>query len=498
MTFFQKLGLASGLISALIILTFINIDPEKPTLTFMAAIAILMSIWWITEAIPLAATSLIPLVLFPFLGILDAETTASSYINSIIFLFLGGFMLAIAMESWGFHKRIALRIILFFGGSPASIINGFLAATAFISMWISNTATAVMMLPIGIAIIQKMESRFNRDLTKNFSTSLMLSIAYASSIGGIATLIGTPTNLTLVRIYQIIFPEAPVISFGNWMLMALPISIILLVITGILLTKIVFKVDKKIFIEKTFIKDEYNKLGRISYEEKIVAFVFASTVLLWIFRAELNLGFITIPGWQNFLSLPQYITDGTVAITMALILFFIPSRQKKTILDVTVFNKIPWGIILLFGGGFALANGFTSTGLSEFIGSKFKVMTDVPPIIIVIISALVINFLTELTSNTATAQMILPIMASVSVALGLNPLLLMIVATLASSLGFMLPVGTPPNTIVFASERLKIFDMVRTGFALNIISIIVIIILVYFLGTLLFDLDNFPLWAKEK
>ena len=495
----SKIGFISGLLVFIYLILFSDLDSSNPRVTYTAAVASLMAIWWMTEAIPLAATSLLPFVLFPLMGVLGGEAIASSYFNSVIFLFLGGFLLALAMEEWDLHRRIALRIINLFGGSPSSIVIGFMVATAFLSMWISNTATALMMLPIGLAIIHKMENEFGEETTKNFSITLMLSIAYACSLGGIGTLIGTPPNLAFVRIYQIIFPEAPVISFGSWMLLAVPISIVMLIFTSFMLTKVFYKFDKNLRIDSTFIKEEYIKLGKISFEEKTVALVFAVTALLWIFRADLNFGFLLIPGWQNILPFPDYINDGTVAIGMSLLLFFIPSKkEKRTLLDIKVFAKIPWGIILLFGGGFALAEGFTKSGLSEFIGENFYNLDYLSPLVITLIVAFVINFLTELTSNTATAQMILPIMASVSVAIGIHPLLLMITATLSTSMAFMLPVATPPNTIIFASERIKIANMVKAGFAVNIMGVILVTIIVWFLGDILFDFSSFPGWAKIK
>ena len=497
MTLSQKIGFFGGLLISAIIFFFVELDPANPLVTKTAAIAALMATWWLTEAIPLAATSLLPLVLFPYMGIINGEDIAATYFNDVIFLFLGGFLLAIAMEKWNLHKRIALRVITFFGGSPNSIIIGFMVATAFISMWISNTATAVMMLPIGLAIIKKIEAEFGEERTKNFSVALMLSLAYSCSLGGIGTLIGTPPNLAFIKIYKIIFPEAPQISFGSWMMLAVPISILMLLFTALLLLKFYYKLDKDLSLDPNFIRDEYKKLGKISFEESVVGIVFSAAALLWIFRADLDLGFAKIPGWGNLFAFPKFLNDGVVAITMALSLFFIPSRSdKKMILDSTAFSKVPWGIILLFGGGFALAEGFTSSGLSEFIGTKFHGIKDLSPFFITISVAFVVIFLTELTSNTAVAQMILPVMASVSVAIGVNPLLLMITATIASSLGFMMPVGTPPNTIVFASERLKISDMAKAGFAINILSIILVSLLVYLLGSILFDLGTFPDWAK--
>jgi len=492
-------GLITGLTSFLIIILFAELDPLKPEITKMAAVAVLMATLWITEAIPLAATALIPLVLFPLLSLLPGEEIAGAYINSVIFLFLGGFLIAIAMETWGLHKRIALKIISVFGGTPNSIIIGFMLAAAFLSMWISNTATAVMMLPIALSIIIKLEDQFGKEKTSNFSKSLLLSIAYACSLGGLSTLIGTPPNLALVRIYKITYPAAPEISFGSWMILSLPIALLMLGFAAILITKVFFKVDKSVRIEKEFIAEEYKKLGPPSFEEKVIGLIFISTALLWIFRTDLNFGFISISGWSSLFAVPSYIDDGTVAITMAFILFLIPSTDKNNkgaILNFHSFEKVPWGIILLFGGGFALASGFSNSGLSSYIGSQLSSFSHLSPLFIILFAAFTMNFLTELTSNTATTQMILPILAAVSVAIGIHPLLLMITATLSASMAFMLPVATPPNTIIFASRRIKVFDMVKAGFTLNIVGVLVVTVLVYLLGSYIFDLSVFPDWAK--
>lgn len=493
----QKLGFVLGLLAFFLILFLLDLDASNTKVTKVAAVAVLMAIWWITEAIPLAATSLVPLVLFPLLGVLSGADISASYINSVIFLFIGGFMLAIAMENWGLHKRIALKIISLFGGTANSILFGFMFSATFLSMWISNTATAVMMLPIALAVINKIENQFGKEESSNFSKSVLLGIAYSCSIGGIATLIGTPPNLALVRIHKITFPDAPQISFGDWMLLSFPITILLLILTAILLSKFMFRSKNKIEVSKDFIKQEYKALGKFSYSEKVITIIFALTSLLWIFRTDLNLGFAQISGWATLFDTPDFIDDGTIAITMAFLLFLIPSKdeKQKTILSANVFEQIPWSIILLFGGGFALATAFSSSGLSQFIGNNLKVLANIPTFILLLIVCTIINFLTELTSNTATTQMILPILASVSVAIGINPLLLMIAATLSASMAFMMPVGTPPNTIVFACKRLRISDMAKTGFALNLISVIVIALTVYFVGTIIFDLSIFPDWA---
>ncbi|WKZ68713.1 MAG: SLC13 family permease [Melioribacteraceae bacterium] len=501
-TFTQNFGLVTGLVASLLAYLFIEFDSSNTLLSPMASIAILMAVWWITEAIPLAATALIPIALFPLLGVLNGEETATSYINSTIFLFLGGFLIALAMEKWNLHKRIALKIIRLFGGKPNYIILGFMIASAFLSMWISNTATAVMMLPIGLSILIQLEEEFDVERTHKFSVALMLGIGYSCSIGGIATIIGTPPNLSFTRILKIVFPEAPEISFGDWMMLGLPITIIMLTVAWIMLTKIYFKFSKDLVIDTNIIKKEQKQIGRMQFEEKVVAFVFAITALLWVFRSDLQLGITVIPGWSNLFGNPGYINDGTIAIGMSIILFIFPTRKSvaksKTVLDGSVFKKVPWGIILLFGGGFALAKGFVTSGLSEYIGSSFAGLGNISPIILIILVALFINFLTELTSNTATTEMILPILASVSVAIGINPLLLMITATLSASMAFMLPVATPPNAIIFGSQRVKIHEMVKAGFALNIIGVIVVAAVVLVIGVLVFniDLEIMPHWAK--
>jgi len=493
----KKLGLILGVLAFSVLLFINKLDPGRPHINTMAAIAALMAILWITEAIPLAVTSLIPLIFFPITGILSTDEIASSYMNSIIFLFLGGFLIAIAMEEWELHKRIALKIITLMGGTPASIILGFMVSGAFLSMWISNTATALMLLPIGLSVIQKLENEFGNEKTHHFTLILLLAIAYSCTLGGMATLIGTPPNLVMVKMLNVLFPEAPAITFGNWMLLALPISVLMLCVVAILLTKILFKVDKEIKLDKNFIGEEYKRLGNFSFEEKAVSIVFIITALLWIFRSDILFGFMTIPGWSNLLPTGDFIDDGTVAITMAFILFLIPSKSgKRALLNHTTFNKVPWGIILLFGGGFALAKGFSSTGLSIYVGEQLKGLQNISPIFIILLSAFAISFLTELTSNTAVTQMILPVAASVSVAIGLNPILLMITVTLSASMAFMLPVATPPNTIIFAGGRIKVFEMARSGFALNIVGVIVVSFLVYFLGSFIFGLDTFPAWAN--
>jgi sodium-dependent dicarboxylate transporter 2/3/5 len=351
-------------------------------------------------------------------------------------------------------------------------------------MWISNTATAVMLLPIGLAIIYKMEEQFGKEATKKFSLALLLSIAYACSVGGLGTLIGTPPNLVFQRVFSIQFPDRPEIVFSEWMIFAVPLSLVMLVIIWLLLTKVFFRVSKNVVLQKDVIKSERIKLGKMSYEEKAVLIVFTLTAVLWIFRNDLEAGIFTLPGWSSLLSTKDYIDDGTIAIMMGLLLFIIPAKDKtrgsSAILGNKIIRKIPWEIILLFGGGFALAEGFVATGLSETIGAQFAGLQGMPIYLLILIICLSITFLTELTSNTATAQIILPILASLSVQLNLDPFLLMIPATLSASMAFMMPVATPPNAIIFGSDRIKVKDMAKTGLAINFIGAFLISAYIYF------------------
>jgi solute carrier family 13 (sodium-dependent dicarboxylate transporter), member 2/3/5 len=495
-------GLYAGIIFAIIILVFTDLDPQQPQLTRTLAVAVLMAVWWITEAVPLPITSLLPVVLFPLLGIMNGITVSSAYFNHVIFLFIGGFIIALAMQRWNLHKRIALRILMLTGVSPGRILLGFMLSTTFLSMWISNTATAMMMLPIVISIISKLEESLGKKNVSKYAIGLLLGIAYSASIGGIATLVGTPPNLSFARIFQIYFPDAPGISFASWFLFALPVTILLFGITWVLLY-ILFAPRKAAWkpeINDSF-SEQYQQLGKMKLEEKLVLADFILVALLWFFRCDLNLGFMTIPGWENLFESPQYLNDGTVAIAMALILFMIPSKEKgKALMNWKTANKLPWGIVLLFGGGFALAGGFKDSGLSLWFGQQLSFAQDFPPILVIASICLMITFLTELTSNTATTEMFLPILAGLSITIGVNPLLLMLPATLSASMAFMLPVATPPNAIVFGTNRIKTGQMAKTGLLLNLAGVVVITLVVYYWGQWVLDIqpDSFPAWALPK
>lgn len=488
----RSFGLFLGVILFLLTIVFCDFMPGNRSVTYTAAVAILMAALWISEAVPLAVTSLIPLILFPLLGVLSGKETAEAYINSTIFLFMGGFIIAIAMEKWNLHKRIALNLISFFGVKPQRIILGFMVAAAFISLWISNTATAVMLLPIAMAILSKVDEGSAGKSNREFAVALMLGIAYACSVGGVGTLIGTPPNLVFQRIYSISFPDKPDIVFSQWMFYGIPLALFMLTFIWMLLTKILFSFKGQTVIDAGIIKNEKAALGKMSFEEKSVAVVFILAVLLWTFRSDIILDDFTLPGWSSLIPFPELIDDGTVAIFLSVLLFILPARVKinddssGSLLGIDTFRKIPWEIILLFGGGFALAEGFVQSGLSEIIGRQFASLSGVPVIFIIFAICFTITFLTELTSNTATAQILLPILASLSVVLKINPELLMIPATISASMAFMLPVATPPNAIIFGSGKLRVKDMARPGLIINLTGAVVITLFSYFFIEMIF------------
>jgi sodium-dependent dicarboxylate transporter 2/3/5 len=498
----KHIGIWLGPLLFLAILLFADLHPGQPLVTRMAAVAALMAVWWISEAIPLAATSLLPLILFPLLGIMDGRETAPIYINHVIFLFIGGFMIALAMEQWGLHKRIALWIIRLIGGGPARLVLSFMLASAILSMWISNTATAIMMLAIGLAIIAELERTLGEERTRRLSVGLLLAIAYGASVGGMATLVGTPPNLSFVRIFEIIFPAADPVSFGQWMLLGLPLAAAMLAVIWLLLTKVFFRSPRELRLSPEMVRREYRALGSLRFAEAAVLAIFFCTALLWVFRKDLVVGSVTLPGWAGLLPFPGLVDDGTVAVTMALLLFLIPSRASdpeasRAVLDIGVFRRIPWHIVLLFGGGFALAQGFQSTGLSAWVGGLFAGLEGAPPVAMIAGVCTTLTFLTELTSNTATTELLLPILASAATTLGINPLLLMVPATLAASCAFMMPVATPPNAIIFGSGRIRIIEMATVGIVVNLIGIVVITALFLLLGMAVFGIEPgvVPEWA---
>lgn len=495
----KSVGLVLGPILFIVLLIF-NVAPENQVAGYTLAVAALMAVWWITQAIPISVTSLIPVGLFPLLGIMNGKDVSSTYFNHVIFLFIGGFLVALAMEKWNLHKRIALRLMILMGNKPGHILFGLMLATAFLSMWMSNTATSMMMIPIVISVIHGLNLQNRRQ--QRFKLALLLGIAYSASIGGIATLVGTPPNLSFTRIFSIIFPQAPEINFVSWLIFAIPLTIILFIIIFFWL-KYLYHPGKEWKPEsRSLFAKEYQKLGKASFEEKVVFIIFVSMAVLWITHSGISFGSFSISGWSSFFPHPEYINDGTIAILLASILFAIPTKKEKgeRILMADTIAKLPWRIVLLFGGGFALASGFSESGLSIWFGEQLSWTSQYHPLIVVFSITFLMSFLTELTSNTATTEMILPILAGLAVSIQINPLLFMLPATLAASLAFMLPVATPPNAIIFGTQMIEIKDMIRTGFLINIIAVIIVSLWVYFFGEYIFNMNmlEFPSWAHPK
>ena len=482
-------------------IAFADMEPGHPEVTRTAAIALWMAIWWMTEAVPLVVTSLLPIVLFPTLGIMSGKSVAPIYFNDIIALFIGGFLVALAMEKWQLHRRIALWFLRRCALGLRGLLLGTMVSTAFISMWISNTATAMMMVPIGMALTLKLEESLGRERLGRYPTGLFLGIAYGANIGGIATLVGTPTNLIFPRILSISFPNAPAISFASWFFFGFPASAAMLVLAWLLLARLYCPRGEKIVLDRRIFEEEYEALGPIPLEEGIVLADFLLLALLWIFRQDIPIGGVTIPGWSDLFGNPDYLDDGTVAIAMALLLFLIPARRTpgERIIGWETATRLPWDIVLLFGGGFALAEGFISSGLSLWLGTRLEALGAFHPLILIAGICALATFLTELASNMATAQVLLPIIASMAMLLRINPILPMIAATISCSMGFMLPVGTPPNAIVFGTGRVTISEMIRTGLLIDILAILIVAAAAYFLGPPAFDasFDTFPDWAIQ-
>lgn len=477
----KKFGLLLG--PLLFVLTLLFFHPEGLSKQANAVLAttLWVAAWWILEVVPIAVTALLPIILFPLTGAMALGETTASFGHKYVFLYVGGFILAIAIEKWNLHKRIALNIINIIGTSVSRIILGFMVATAFLSMWISNTATTVMMLPIGMAIISQLKDNPDtaEDENKIFGKALMLGIAYSASIGGMATLIGTPPNLVLAGILEDQYHIE--LTFSKWMSFGLPISLILLAICWNYITKFAFTFKQKEFPGgREEINKQLRNLGKISYQEKTVLIVFIITALLWMTRS-----FLLKP-------LLPAIDDTIIALISAIVLFLLPTKgqKEKRIINWESAVKLPWGILLLFGGGLALAEGFKSSGLAEWIGSQITLIEHLPLLVLLFILIFAVNFLTEITSNLATTAMLLPIIVPVALALDVHPFTLMVGITVAASCAFMLPVATPPNAVVFGSGYLKIPDMMKTGIWMNLISIILLTLACYYILPLIWGFDD--------
>lgn len=474
------IGFWAGILILMISIFITPPEGMKPEAAKALGVTLLMAIWWVTECIPIYATAFIPVALFPLLGILDADTTSANYGHNYVLMLLGGFFLAKAIEISGLHKRVALYIIRKIGTSRRKIILSFMIATAFLSFWIANVAVALLMLPIALAIVDKEEH--NKETNPHFGLALMLAIAYSASIGGTGSLIGTPPNMVFAGIVTKLFPELPEIDFLEWMKIGVPIVIIALPLTWFYLIKY-FKISGNFSGSKEIIEEEIKSIGKMSMMEQRVLFVFVFTALGWIFRKDIELNDFVIPGWSSLLNIKDYVHDSTVAILSALLLFTIPSGEKiskhKRLLDWKSASTVPWGVVMIVGGGYAIAESFSQTGLASFIGQELSFISAYPSILVLVIVITMMIFITEINSNTATANIFLPVLASMAIAAQINPLLLMIPATFACSFSFMLPSGSGTNAVIFGSNRVTIAEMAKCGFGLNLFFVILLTLLMY-------------------
>lgn len=452
-----------------------------------AGAALLMAAWWISEAVPIPVTALVPLVLFPALHLGDIRETAAPFANPIIYLFLGGFVIALAMQRWNLHLRVAISLIGAMGTRPKRIVAGFLLSSAFISMWVSNTATALMMLPIALSVAQLLPaSERSRPEAKAFRVALVLSVAYGATTGGMGTLIGTPPNALLAAFVEKVYGVT--IGFGQWMLLGVPVVLVALPTVYLILTRVSFKLGREELPGMAeLIRSERSRLGRFSRGEKIVSIVFLATALGWIFQ----------PALARFIPL---LSDTTIAMLGALALFLIPVdwRRGQFAMDWAATKSLPWDVLLLFGGGLSLASNIEKHGLSRYLGDLAGALDGFPMIVTLCVICFGILMLTELTSNTATAATFLPIAAAIALSLGQNPLLFLIPTALAANCSYMLPVGTPPNAIVFGSGEVTLPQMARAGMWMNVLLVPIIIGMVMLLGPLVFGLqfDVVPAWVK--
>jgi sodium-dependent dicarboxylate transporter 2/3/5 len=468
----QKVGLVLGP-SILLVMMLLG-APEQlgETAWATASIGVLMAVWWATEAVPIAVTALLPIVLFPMFGIASIQDTTAPYANKVIFLFLGGFIVAFAMQRWDLHRRIALAVLQRAGGNGRSLVGGFMLASALISMWVMNTSTTMMLLPIAVSIItviHKTVGSLDDKAKEDFQFSLLLGVAYGATIGGIATLVGTAPNAMFAAFMLENYGTS--IDFSNWMMVGLPMSVLMLPLSWVALTRWVFKVD---FITSSegiaALKAMKDDMGSITVPEKRVAFVFVIMAFTWIFRPFL----IKLPGLAA-------LDDSLIAIAGAILMFLIPSGRKEDplLLRWKYAEQLPWGVLLLFGGGLTLAGAVSRTGLAEWLGGSLHTVGALPLVVIIILAATLIIFLTELTSNIATTATFLPVVGAIAIEAGYDPIVLAVPVTMAASCAFMLPVATPPNAIVFGSGMLTIPRMARAGLVLNLIGIILVTAIAY-------------------
>lgn len=468
----QKIGLWLGLLIFVGLLLMPTPDGMGFKAQAVAATTALMAIWWMTEPVPIPATSMLPIILFPLLGVANTKVVTMQYGHHLVYLMLGGFIVALAIERWGLHRRIALKTISLLGVKPSRMLLGFMVATAGLSMWISNAATTLMMVPIALAVVAQLQ-RDNEQFNPLFATALLLAIAYSASIGGTATPIGTPPNNVLMG--QLDTLHGIKIDFLTWMLLTLPLVIVMLAVVWLLFTKVLFRKSMDLPQGSNVVRDELHRLGAMTTPERRVLVVFASVGLAWVLRGSLKLPELAL------------VTDAAIAVCGALVLFLMPSGvatkqgdAMPRLMDWDTAKQLPWSTLLLFGGGFALSFGFKTSGFDVWLGNELSFVKGLDLLLVITVIVVVVMLLTEVTSNTATATVFVPIMSAVAVSSGYHPLYTMIATTLAASYAFMLPVATPPNTIVFGSGKIDITQMVRAGLWLNLIGSILVALLVYY------------------
>jgi sodium-dependent dicarboxylate transporter 2/3/5 len=514
----RRLGLAVGALGFVALLLWPDL-PLDALQRRVAAVTFLTASLWVSVAIPVGAASLLPAALLPLLGVLPARAVAPLYMSDLVLLFIGAFIVALGLERWDVHRRMALWILARVGASPRRLVFGFMAASAFISMWINNTATTLLMLPIAMAVISKL--RPSGEGANPFAYCLLLGVAYSASVGGICTPVGTAPNQVFLGQFADRFPDAPKVAFGDWLLAWLPLALLFVPIAWLLLTTWIFplrpgspavaQASGKALDVGEVIRTERRSLGPFTRPQLTMSVVFALTALLWITRSDLVIGDFRIPGWNRLLFGPEAadpawysahkndVSDATVATVMALLCFLLPAGDGKGSMLMTwrVAVRLPWDVLLLLGAGFCLANAFKVSGLDVVLGQSISpLLSGHSSWLIVGCVALLVSFLTELTSNTATTAVLLPVMAAAAVDCGRNPLLVMLPTTIAASAAFMLPVATPPNAVVFSSRQVPMPVMARAGILLNLLAVILI--------TLVFELwvrrvwnigDGLPDWA---
>jgi sodium-dependent dicarboxylate transporter 2/3/5 len=496
----RRFGLVGGFVAFLAIGLLPGPEALPISAKWAAAVGVLMASWWLTEALPPAVTALVPIVLLPLTGAMAADDVTRSYASETNLLFLGGLMIASAVEHWGLHRRMALWIVWRFGRSPAGLVFGFMAATGLISAWISNAATTMMMLPIATAVLAHFREQHPK-LEREMAPPLLLAIAHSATIGGLATIVGTPPNAVFVGQMARLFPEAPPIGFLSWMMVGVPVTLLMLPLTWFYLVRFASPLwQRRSVLDRGAIALQRAGLGPMTTAEKRVTMVFAATAALWMLRSPIETAALSFPGWSGLLAAPRHVGDSTVAVGMALLLFLLPSGRKagERLLDWKTAAGIPWGVLVLLGGGFALADATRETGLATWIGTGLGGIGGVGPWTKVAVLCLAITFLTEVMTNTALVTIMMPVLAASAVASGTDPLLLMIPCTLSASLGFMMPSGTAPNAIVFSTGHLTVGYMARVGFALNLLSIVVVTLATFALAEPVFgiSLGSLPPWAR--